>query len=447
MTTIDPTLVDAANPRAATSITPGVTPVLVPAERYRSPDFAERERSALWPHVWQVACTVSHVPSAGDFFEFRCGQLSVIIVRDDDGGLRAYQNVCRHRGNSICQGGGSGLTELRCPFHRWAWDLEGALREVPSRKAFGEGFDNADFGLFPVAIDSWGPLVFINLNPDAAPLTDWLEAVPDDAAWSRPDEYRCATAITVPVEANWKVVAEGFSETYHVQGIHRELLATMDDVHAPQVVWGHHSVSYQAYGVPNPRAGQDTSDQAVWDAFVLTQGGRMDVPEPCEVPAVPAGSTITDVIADRIRAAEAAKGVDLTGFDTAQITSLSQYNLFPNTTVLISADMWSTLVARPGPTPDSAFFTMYNCRRNDGSPAARIDEYVIPAETDLGTVMSQDMNLLRTAQLGLQQPGLTHLAVGAEEPRIINLHRNLESWLGISPTELIPITPKNPQGV
>src|SRR5262249_51134796 len=156
----------------------------------------------------------------------------------DDGELRAFQNVCRHRGNSLCQGAGGGLTELRCPFHRWAWDLRGRLREIPNRKAFGPGLRNEAFPLIPGAVDMWGRLVFVYIGPDAEPGGAYLEGVRGDTAWAGLEEFRCQVTATIPVDCNWKVVADGFSETYHVQGIHPEMLGSIDDVDAPQRVWG-----------------------------------------------------------------------------------------------------------------------------------------------------------------------------------------------------------------
>jgi choline monooxygenase len=143
---------------------PSASPTMVPSARYTSPEFAARELEQMWPRVWQVACTVDHVSEPGDYFEYRVGPYSALIVRDDDGTLRAYQNVCRHRGNQLCSGTGSGLTELRCGYHRWSWDLRGRLREVPSRKGFGT-LRNDDYPLFAASVDTWGPLVFVNLDP------------------------------------------------------------------------------------------------------------------------------------------------------------------------------------------------------------------------------------------------------------------------------------------
>ena len=117
--------------------TPPQRPTLVPADRYYSAAFAQLEVERMWPKVWQVACTVDHVAEPGDYFEYRCGPYSVLIVRGDDGTLRAFQNVCRHRGNSLCAGSGSDLRELRCGYHGWTWDLAGVLKRVPNRKGFG----------------------------------------------------------------------------------------------------------------------------------------------------------------------------------------------------------------------------------------------------------------------------------------------------------------------
>lgn len=420
-------------------------PVRIPVERYLSTSFASLEHERLWPKVWVVACTLDHVASPGDFFEFRLGWDSIIIVRGDDGQLRAFQNTCRHRGNALCEGSGSGLSEIRCGYHRWAWDLKGQLREVPSRKGFGV-LHNEDLPLFPVRVDAWGPLVFVNLDENAEPLADYLEGVPNDIAWSRPDDYRCTYATTTPVKCNWKVVSEGFSETYHIQGLHRDMLGSMDDVNSPQRFWGRQGVSYQPYGVPSPRLGRNVDDKVVWDSFVLTQGGRMgadfvpDSPTGATVPDVPEGQTLQDVIAEHIRAHQATLGVDLTDFDTDQILRLSQYNLFPNATVLVTADMFTVLTSRPGPTPDEAQLVMLHLVRaaDPSAPRTKPFDVTVPTEqAKFGFVLDQDLSILERMQIGLHQRGMDEIVLSREECRIINMHRNLEAQLGLEPGERV----------
>ena len=416
----------------------GGSPTMVPVERYTAPEFAARELELMWPRVWQIACTVDHVSDPGDFFEYRVGPYSVLIVRTDDGALRAYQNVCRHRGNQLCTGSGSGLTELRCGYHRWSWDLEGRLREVPSRKGFG-ALRNEDFPLFAASVDTWGPLVFVNLDPDAMPLAEYLEGVPADLAWMGFDDFRGEVIVTMPVAANWKVVADGFSETYHVQGLHREMIASMDDIDAPQRVWGHTSKSSQRYGVPSPRFRDGLDDQTVWDSFVITQGMRMGVTDVGPVPPLADGETLSDAIAARIRATAAEKGVDLSRFDTDEMLTLHQYNLFPNATVLATPDLLSVLCAKPGPDPDHAEMVAISFRRAPAADAPRSQPFAVTlgeGEADLGFVLNADVSVGPAVQRGMHQPGFTHLTLSSEECRVINTHRNLERYLGIAPSEM-----------
>ena len=410
-----------------------MTAVRIPKARYTSAAFAALELERMWPRVWQIACTLDHVSEPGDVFEYRNGPLSVIVVRDDHGGLRAFQNVCRHRGNAICTGAAQGLTELRCPFHRWSWDLSGQLREVPMRRAFGP-LDNDELGLVPVQVDSWGPLVFVNLDAGAPPLADYLAPAPDDIAWAGIDDFRCVATVTTPVRANWKVVIDGFSETYHVPGLHPEMNPSMDD-DIPQRVWEHTSCSQQDYGVPNRRL-RDLADDDVWRSFVLTQGARAGYDEKAPMPDL-AGRSVRDVLAEGIVATSAANGVDLSGFTAEQLLRLNQYNLFPNATVLVLPDLLSVLVGRPGPSVDEAEFVFVHFQRvPPGGPRMRPIDVVMPGgQADLGFVLNQDFTVIESMQRGLHQPGLTHLTVSEFECRLVNTHRNLERYLGIGPDE------------
>ena len=312
-----------------------------------------------------------------------------------------------------------------------------ALREIPSRRSFGL-LRNDDLSLVPVRVDTWARLVFVNLDLDAEPLDDWLEGIPDDIAWANLDEFRGAYSTVTAVNCNWKVVNDGFSETYHVQGLHREMLASIDDVNSSQRIFHRHSASYQAYGVPSPRLGRNVDEQAVWDAFVVTQGGRMgpEYREPCGAPDVPDGQTLQDVIAQKIRDHQATMGVDLSGYDTAQITHLSQYNLFPNTTVLVSADLFTVMTARPGPSPDEAELAIIQLSRmpSADAPVSSPVHVTVPMDqADFGFVLNQDLSVIRTMQTGLHQPGFTHVLLSAEECRIINMNRHLERYLGLQP--------------
>jgi hypothetical protein len=316
------------------------------------------------------------------------------------------------------------------------WDLRGELREVPNRRSFG-ALRNVDYPLFPVAVDTWGPLIFVNLDPDAEPLADYLEGVPEDIAWAGLDDFRCTTFVEVPVVANWKTAVDGFSETYHLQGLHREMLAVVDDVDTPQRLWDRHGKSTQRYGVPSPRLGADVGDQEIWDAFILVMGTRVGVPtdaDPGPAPSVPDGSSLQAQIAQRVRELQLGQGVDLTGFDDDEIMNIQQYNLFPNMTLLVYADLVQVLRARPGASPDDGLLDGFFFERHaadDPRPRTKpMDVNLAPSDADFGLVLNQDFALLQRAQRGLHQPGMTHLTLSGEECRIINFHRHLEQVVG-----------------
>lgn len=422
------------------SVTRVAEPFRVPASRYVSPEWAELEHERLWPHTWQLAGTLDHVAGVGDWFEYQVGWISVVVVRAGDGTLRAFQNVCRHRGNALVCGEGRDLSELRCGYHRWCWDLDGALKEVPSRKGFG-ALRNADLPLIPVQVDTWAAFVFVNLDLTAEPLDAFLEGVPGDAPWLGFEDFHCTYDLVIPMPCNWKTLIDGFSETYHVQGLHREMLPMTDDVNSPQRLWNRHGKLVQPYGVASPRLRAGVSDQEIFDAFVAVMGTRIGRPttEPAgPVPAVTAGQTLRDALADAVRATAAAAGADLTDLSTDQVMNMQQYNLFPNTTIIAFPDLMQVVKSRPGPLPDECFMDMlvFERRAPGAARTPPVRANAQPGDLDFGLVINQDVDALGRVQRGLHQPGFTELILSGEECRIVNLHRNLELFLGISPSEI-----------
>lgn len=432
---------NSAHIRSADAIgTPPTRPTLVPAERYYSPEFARLEVERMWPKVWQVACTVDHVAQPGDYFEYRCGPYSVLVVRGDDGELRAFQNVCRHRGNSLCAGSGSHLQELQCGYHGWTWDLAGLLKRVPNRKGFG-ALRLSDFPLVAASVGTWEGLVFVNLDVNAMPLGDYLEALPQDIEWCQLGDFRCYATMTIEVDANWKTIADGFSETYHIQTLHPELHRCMDDVHAPQVIWGRTGKSEQRYGVPSPQLKETLTDGDVWDAYVCTQGALMGVPEdtPFPVDQASPGQSVDEVIAERTKAFAAERGVDLSWASTDQMMRLHQYNVFPNMTLLTNADHLTVMTSRPGSDPDHGELVMILwMRMPPGAPRSKPADVRLKAdEAHPGLVLTQDITVLPGLQRGLHQSGFTHLVLSNEERRVINMHRNLERYLQLPESDCL----------
>lgn len=414
------------------------TPTLVPANRYYSEEFAQAERDKLWPRVWLLACSLDHVANPGDFFEYRLNEISVVITRDRNGELHAFQNVCSHRGNMLCTGAGSGLSNIRCPYHGWTYSLNGALRGVPSREGFGE-IDLGPLALSPVKVDTWGELVFINLDNDAMELHEYLHPMPEHSAWLGLNNYRCQAMVRVKAPANWKVVVDGFSETYHIQMLHREMMPSFDDVNSPQEIWGHTTLCVQHFGVPSPRVANAEPEQ-VWNSFVLNMGGRVNAKPGDSVPELADGQEMRDVLVSRIRDVQTEQGNDVSHFSDDQLIDIAQYNFFPNSAMIISPDIFQVWSVTPGTTTGTSEFFILSMNRVASPDEPRKQPPIIDMEygdtEPLGLILNQDLGILRRTQQGLQQPGFTHMSLSSEEARIINTHRQLERYLEIEPSEL-----------
>ncbi len=200
-------------------------PDRVPKERYFDPDFYQMEVELLWPRVWQMACRLEEIPEARDFVEYEILDQSIIVLRDDDLGVRAFQNACRHRGVRVVEGRGKLKTGFTCPFHGWCYGLDGQNTFVSKAKSFAEhNLQPGDIDLTPVRCEVWGGCAFINLDAGAPPLRECIEpfaTIMD--AWkveSMRAEWWCAFRLPV----NWKLAEEAFLEQYHVIETHPELV-------------------------------------------------------------------------------------------------------------------------------------------------------------------------------------------------------------------------------
>ncbi len=305
---------------------------------------------------------------------------------------------------------------------------------MPNRKGFGALHMN-DFPLIGgVRIDVWERLVFVNLDADAMPLSEYLEALPADIAWNRLGDFRCYATMTIEVDANWKTIADGYSETYHIQTLHPpELHRCMDDVFAPpQQIWGSHrqvgAVLRRAEPAP---AGADLRRRRV--GRVRHHAGRIDG---CRrghaVPGRRLGARRHRRPHQRLRGR---RGVDLSWATTEQVLLLHQYNVFPpNMTLLTNADHLTVMTSHPGADPpEHGELVMYLWTRMapDAPRTTPIDVRMTADEAHPGLVLTQDISVLAGLQRGLRQPGFTHLTLSNEERRVINLHRNLERYLDL----------------
>jgi choline monooxygenase len=192
----------------------------IPFDWYSDPAVLRLERERIFRRAWQYAGRADQAAEPGAFFTCDLGGVPVVVVRGKDGELRAFLNVCRHRGSLVCEGEGRRET-LQCPYHAWTYDLDGSLRAAP-RSDREPGFDKEELGLVPVSVDAWGPFVFVNPDGEAAPLADTLGELPRLVAEAGldVDALRFLQRSGSEYEANWKVCSENFLECYHCQVAH-----------------------------------------------------------------------------------------------------------------------------------------------------------------------------------------------------------------------------------
>ena len=193
----------------------------IPAERYTSQEFYELEREHLWRRAWVLAGRSEEVAEPGDYRTFDDLGIPVLLVRGKDGRLRAFYNTCQHRGAPVVREACGSARTLRCQYHSWTYDItDGALIAVPDERDF-VGLDRAERCLRQLRCETWDGWVFVNQDPDAPALLDWLAPIPEQLAELQGPNLRTVARRSEVVPCNWKVTAEAFLEVYHFRHIHQ----------------------------------------------------------------------------------------------------------------------------------------------------------------------------------------------------------------------------------
>ncbi len=201
----------------------------LPWSWYEDPQQARRERDLVFRRAWQYTARMDQVPVPGSYAAAHASGFPVVVTRDKDDVLRAFANVCRHRGAIVASGEEQRGT-LQCPYHAGTYGLDGCLRRAP-RAAQNPGLEPEELGLRELALGTWGPFIFVNPDPDAAPLADSLGDLPavvaehgldvDGLVFHQRAEYE--------IRANWKIAVENYLECYHCQLNHPDLVTVIDD--------------------------------------------------------------------------------------------------------------------------------------------------------------------------------------------------------------------------
>ena len=222
---------------------PSLAAETLPPWCYTEPAFFTREIDRLFRRHWNLIGRAEQIAGAGDYFTVDLAGVPVIVLRDDDGALRAFANTCRHRGSRLVSGAGK-CRALTCPYHGWSYGLDGSLLAMAGMEKTKK-FDRAAFGLVPVRLAVWAGFVFVNFAEDGPELAEHLGNLTDHLRSHDGASMVCTQVREYDLACNWKLCLENQRESYHVATVHRASLK--DQLPAQLEATGHWSGSYFAH--------------------------------------------------------------------------------------------------------------------------------------------------------------------------------------------------------
>jgi phenylpropionate dioxygenase-like ring-hydroxylating dioxygenase large terminal subunit len=400
---------------------------VIDARRYTSHEFMALEWERVWTKVWLLGARLLDIPQAGDYVVTEIGRESILIVRQEGGAVRAFYNVCQHRGNRLRDCGLGTTGEARsftCAYHHWEYELDGSFRRIPDIDTFAQGRPKR--GLAEVKCDTWGGFVWYTLNESPQPLKEFLGEIPQHLDPYHFDRMVQTRDITVEWHCNWKTSVDAFNESYHVQGIHPQLLWYLHDLDIQIDCYERHSRYLIPFGTVSPRVRRPPSIPEPVKSIMKLAG--MD---PADYDG-PIGNIRADVQKHK-RAHGKAQGRDYSRLNDDQLTDDYHYTIFPNLSLNVHADDFWIFRQRPHPTdPDRMFYDIltYDLVPEGTEWPERVKHRKWQhGDKSIGTVLDQDAANLPGVQAGMHSAGFPGLWIGRQELRIRHFHKVLDDYI------------------
>jgi phenylpropionate dioxygenase-like ring-hydroxylating dioxygenase large terminal subunit len=404
----------------------------VPASRYTSREWHEAEVEHLWRKCWQYVCRTDEIPEVGDHYVYEIVRDSYIVIRTADG-IKAYPNACLHRGRRLKEFDGH-CSEIRCAFHGFAWTIEGQLKHIPAEWDFPH-VDRQAFSLPECAVGTWAGFVFINPDPGAQPLDEYLGEIVDQfSVWDLERRYKQAHVAKV-IQANWKITQEAFCEAYHVNATHPQIMPYLGDTNSQVDIWENFARVITPGGTPSPLLDwQPTPTEMLRSMMDVRhdQEAPLTLTEEQDMRAVAAAAS-----RDRWREAAGDDWVD--SLSDAEMMDSIDYTVFPN---FHPWGAFNRIVYRFRPNGDDhrssimecIFLAPYQGERPPPAPVHWLEDYEsfsdAPELGMLGKVFNQDLFNMAKVQLGLEttrKPGIT--LANYQESKVRWLHTKLTEWV------------------
>jgi phenylpropionate dioxygenase-like ring-hydroxylating dioxygenase large terminal subunit len=444
-------------------------PLTYPVEAFLSPEYAKAEAEKLWAKVWQMAGRVEELPEVGSYITYDILDESFLIVRTAADTIKAFYNVCPHRGRRLVNTpedenrAGGKKQRFVCGFHGWTFDLEGKNTYILDPQDWKGALTEDRTSLTEVKVDTWGGWIYINMDPNAEPLLDFLG---DAARILDPFElqkmrYKWRQWVIYP--SNWKTALEAFMEPYHVAGTHSQLLK-YGEFYAYSKAYGWHGVSgfderdpalRKAGGTSVTRAGgtkgvdpristyqlarenYETVNYAASTETLVNAAKRL-------VDELPEGTSGPDVVRHwlaQARADDAKRGVVWPTMTPEQQSEAGlAWHIFPNASVLQGVTFALCYRARPyGDDPNQCIFESYAIERYPEGQEPKTEwVYAEPTAEKWGSVLAQDFANMKWVQKGMKSRGFRGpLPNPHQERKITNFHRNLAKYMGTGAPRLL----------
>ncbi|WP_095012635.1 aromatic ring-hydroxylating oxygenase subunit alpha [Tsuneonella mangrovi] len=421
----------------------------LPIAPYISEEFAKLEREKMWPNVWLFAAREDEMPEPGDTVVFEINDKSFLLIRQRDGSVRAFYNVCLHRGRKLRTKSGKS-TQLRCAFHGFTWANDGSLKEIPCAWDF-KHLEGKDMSLPEVRVNIWQGFVMITENDSIPEFVDWVGPVLKQYERYDMEDRFTAMWVSKRIPANWKATAEAFMEAWHSVTTHPQLLPFLGDANSRYDLYGDFfNRAITPSGVLSPHiTGKD--QQYILDKMNEFSGGSDSQTNR----RFSAGKSDADADTDdpfhaRKMLAEANRegfkkqyGYDYSDKSDAEMLDNFTYNIFPNFSPWIG--YIPTLLYRwlPGDTPDWCTMeirVLMPKPKGEKRPRA-VEKLVIPDDEPfawandvmgeaLANVFDQDMANLPHVQTGMKASANGVMELGAyQDSRVRHFQNTLMKYI------------------
>ena len=408
-------------------------------ERYTSAAFMEAEWENVWTKAWLITVRADDIPDEGDFLVEEIGRESILIVRQADGGVKAFYNVCQHRGNKLVHVESGSMPSFTCAYHSWRFEIDGQCSYAQDPEDFAGGDPCPRAALVEVACTVFSGFVWINMDPDCAPLRDSLGPIWDEWSVYPLEKMTRVQALSVRMPCNWKLLMDNFHETYHLPTAHPEGIEYSEDHYSEtrlELYPNGHALGHTKSCLPSNRLPSNKPKMTDPIAAEL-RDWNLD-------PADFAGRERDARTAMQAQKRKLGLGRGMKHYarlSDDQLTDVFHYTVFPNFATSLNSDGMLFLRAIPDRTdPEKCLFDCWYYSFGGfnstaklvtaGEAAGAVEREIVEyGEKSLGVVLDGDAWVMAGQQEGMRSRGYRGAILAGQERRVAQYHDMIDRYI------------------